>query len=90
MSRARAPRGYRRGSLCQFILVQDGFVPAVGGRGVHMGVHADGVAGSGVYAQAANHATELVDLENGRALFDARIGQDCEIGAIQALCCITR
>jgi hypothetical protein len=55
-----------------------------------MGVHADGVAGSGVYAQAANHATELVDLENGRALFDARIGQDCEIGAIQALCCITR
>src|SRR5258706_13902420 len=38
--------------------------------GMLAGVHANRIAGAGLHAEAADHAPELVDLEDRRALLD--------------------
>src|SRR3982751_2798691 len=48
----------------QLLLVEDGVHAAVGRLGVLQGVHPDGVARTGLGAQAADHAAQLVDLED--------------------------
>ena len=64
--------GDRRDAAREQVFLAEDRVDAVLGRlGVLAGVHADGVARAGLDAQAADHAAQLVDLEDRRALLDA-------------------
>ena len=59
-SSRRAPRRHEQ------VLLEDELLARVVGRGVHAGVHADGVAGARLDAVAAEDAAQLVDHERAR------------------------